>query len=191
ADVLLMPPVPDAAFEALKTAVRTGRIPRSRLDESVRRILRAKARLGLHRERLVPLEGLNSKFGLPDWSQAAQEMSDRGVTLLRDTTRQLPLDATRPTRALLVVIAGDPNPYLIERFPNSSTWLAVFGNSDVSQRSAARALFGQVAISGRLPVGIPGVEGGGLKAGEGLAVPANPMRLWPASDSVKARLKPV
>src|SRR2546426_6141650 len=111
ADVLLMPPVPDAAFEALKTAVRTGRIPRSRLDESVRRILRAKARLGLHRERLVPLEGLNAKFGLPDWSQAAQEMSDRGVTLLRDTTRQLPLDATRPTRALLVVIAGDPDPY--------------------------------------------------------------------------------
>jgi len=276
ADVLLMPPVPDAAFEALKTAVRTGRIPRSRLDESVRRILRAKARLGLHRERLVPLEGLNAKFGLPDWSQAAQEMSDRGVTLLRDTTRQLPLDATRPARALLVVIAGDPdpypgadledeirprvdslqvvradtrfarvsaihipppetydvaiaalfvrvvdrkgtiglpedqsallnqlfasgkpvvvvgfgNPYLIERFPNSTTWLAVFGNSDVSQRSAARALFGQVAISGRLPVGIPGLEGGGLKAGEGLAVPANPMRLWPASDSVKARLKP-
>src|SRR5437899_11423222 len=38
-------------------------------------------------------------------------MSDRGVTLLRDTTRQLPLDATRPTRALLVVIAGDPDPY--------------------------------------------------------------------------------
>src|SRR3989449_3838242 len=277
ADVLLMPPVPDAAFEALKTAVRTGRIPRSRLDESVRRILRAKARLGLHRERLVPLEGLNAKFGLPDWSQAAQEMSDRGVTLLRDTTRQLPLDATRPARALLVVIAGDPdpypgadledeirprvdslqvvradtrfarvsavhipppetydvaiaalfvrvvdrkgtvglpedqsallnqlfasgkpvvvvgfgNPYLIEQFPNSKTWLAVFGNSDVSQRSAARALFGQVAISGRLPVGIPGVEGGGLKAGAGLAVPANPMRLWPAPDSVKARLKPV
>src|SRR2546422_7736768 len=50
ADVLLMPPVPDAAFEALKTAVRTGRIPRSRLDESVRRILRAKARLGLRSE---------------------------------------------------------------------------------------------------------------------------------------------
>src|SRR2546428_4311993 len=74
ADVLLMPPVPDAAFEALKTTVRPGRIPRYRLDESVRRILRAKARLGLHRERLVPLEGLNAKFGLPDWSQAAQEM---------------------------------------------------------------------------------------------------------------------
>src|SRR5205807_3074140 len=52
-DALLMPPVPDAAFEALEGAVKSGRISKRRLDESVRRILQAKARLGLNKNRLV------------------------------------------------------------------------------------------------------------------------------------------
>src|SRR6266852_1352976 len=47
ADALLMPPVPDAAFEGLQGAARSGRISQARLDASVRRILQAKARLGL------------------------------------------------------------------------------------------------------------------------------------------------
>jgi len=50
ADALLMPPVPDAAFEALQVAVKSGRISGERLDASVRRILEAKARLGLDKD---------------------------------------------------------------------------------------------------------------------------------------------
>src|ERR1700674_842147 len=45
ADALLMPPVPDAAYEALLSAVYSGQISQERLDASVRRILEAKARL--------------------------------------------------------------------------------------------------------------------------------------------------
>jgi beta-N-acetylhexosaminidase len=61
ADTVLMPPVPDAAFEALQTAVKSGRISRERLDASVRRILQAKARLGLHKERLVDVNAINER----------------------------------------------------------------------------------------------------------------------------------
>src|ERR1700738_3743661 len=39
ADALLMPPVPEAAFEALRAAVKSKRVSRERLDASVRRIL--------------------------------------------------------------------------------------------------------------------------------------------------------
>ena len=63
ADALLMPPVPDAAFESLQVAVKSGRISRARLDASVRRILQAKARLGLNQKRLVDLNAINQKFG--------------------------------------------------------------------------------------------------------------------------------
>src|SRR5262249_16797954 len=111
ADALLMPPVPEAAFEALQQAVRSGRISKERLDESVRRILRAKARLGLHQNRLVGLKGINQKFGSAVWQKEAQEISDRGVTLLRDTARRLPVDETRPSRALLLAFYADPEPY--------------------------------------------------------------------------------
>src|SRR5579864_5916309 len=110
-DCVLMSPVPDAAFEALQGAVKSGRISKERLDESVRRILQAKARLGLNISRLVDLNALNHKFGSIAWQKEAQEISDRGVTLLRDTPHRLPLDGTKPSRALLLAFYADPEPY--------------------------------------------------------------------------------
>jgi beta-N-acetylhexosaminidase len=111
ADCLLMPPVPDAAFEALQAAVKSGRISKERLDASVRRILRAKARLGLNTNRFVDVNALNKKFGSAAWQKEAQEISDRGVTLLRDTPHRLPLDGTKTSRALLLAFYADPEPY--------------------------------------------------------------------------------
>jgi len=111
ADALLMPPVPDAAFEALQAAVKSGRISKARLDASVRRILQAKARLGLQKNRLVDVNAINQKFGSVAWQNEAQKISDRGVTLLRDTPKRLPLDGTKPSRALLLAMYADPEPY--------------------------------------------------------------------------------
>src|SRR6266700_3841010 len=111
ADCLLMSPVPDAAFEALQHAVKSRRISRERLDASVRRILEAKARLGLNKKRLVDVNAINEHFGETAWQKQAQEISDRGVTLLRDTPRRLPLDGTKPSRALLLAFYADPEPY--------------------------------------------------------------------------------
>ncbi len=111
ADALLMPPVPDAAFEGLQAAVRSGRISIERLDASVRRILEAKARLGLDKNRLVDINAINQKLGSVAWQAQAQEISDRGITLLRDAPRLLPLDGTKPTRALLLAFYADPEPY--------------------------------------------------------------------------------
>jgi CubicO group peptidase (beta-lactamase class C family) len=111
ADALLMPPVPDAAFEALQAAVKSGRISRERLDASVRRILQAKARLGLNKNRLVDVNALNQKFGSVAWQAEAQKISDRGVTLLRDTPHRLPLDGTKASRALVLAFYADPEPY--------------------------------------------------------------------------------
>jgi beta-N-acetylhexosaminidase len=111
ADALLMPPVPDAAFEGLQNAVKSGRISRERLDASVRRILQAKAKLGLDKTRLVDIDAINQKFGRTAWQAEAQDISDRGITLLRDIPHRLPLDATKPARALLLAFYADPEPY--------------------------------------------------------------------------------
>src|SRR5947207_2853904 len=110
-DCLLMPPVPDAAFEALQAAVKSGRISKERLDASVQRILQAKARLGLNANRLVDVNAVNKKFGSAAWQKEAQDISDRGVTLFRDTPHRLPLDGTKPSRALLLAFYADPEPY--------------------------------------------------------------------------------
>src|SRR5262249_46270012 len=141
ADALLMPPVPDAAYQALREAVNSGRIPVDRLDGWVRRILQAKARLGLERNRLVDVNAINQKFGSAAWQIEAQSISDRGVTLLRDTPHRLPLDGTKPARALLLAFYADPEPYpgedlereLRSRFDSLTTLRADtrFVNADV------------------------------------------------------------
>lgn len=111
ADVLLMPPYPDAALEGLEEAVKSGRLPIERVDESVRRILEAKARLGLDKNRFVDVAKLNEKFALPAYDEAAEKIAARGVTLLRDTPKILPLDAAKPLRVLLVSLSADPDGY--------------------------------------------------------------------------------
>jgi CubicO group peptidase (beta-lactamase class C family) len=71
----------------------------------------------------------------------------------------------RPT---LVVSLG--NPYLISSFPEVGTYLVAWGSREVSQRAAARALVGEAAISGTLPISIPPLHA----FGEGLRRPAVP-----------------
>jgi beta-N-acetylhexosaminidase len=146
-DAVLMSP-PDAAFEALQAAVKSGRISKARLDSSVRRILQAKARLGLHSNRLVDVNALNQKFASIAWQKEAQEISDRGVTLLRDTPHRLPLDATKSSRALLLALYADPEPYpgedlereLRARFDSLTTLRAdtrLIGNAGILETAAA------------------------------------------------------
>src|SRR6202163_1607338 len=122
ADVLLVPPVLDAALQAVHEAVASGRIPMSRLDEAVTRVLRAKAKLGLNKVNLVDLDALAHSFDRPEFARAALDIADRGVTLLRDDQHILPLDSTRPTRILLVGISGDNDPYPAGNLENEIRW---------------------------------------------------------------------
>lgn len=62
------------------------------------------------------------------------------------------------------------NPYLLRDFPNVSSYLATFSTSATSELAAARAVMGEIPISGRMPVSIPGVA----NVGAGLDVPAKP-----------------
>jgi beta-N-acetylhexosaminidase len=73
------------------TAVRSGEIPQSRLDESVLRILKLKASLGLHKARLVDLSTLDAAIGQPQNITAGQRMADDAVTLVRQNQAVLPL----------------------------------------------------------------------------------------------------
>ena len=59
----------------------------------------------------MDLNALNAKFGSVAWQAESQDISDRGITLLRDTPHRLPLDGTKPARALLVSLYADPEPY--------------------------------------------------------------------------------
>jgi beta-N-acetylhexosaminidase len=72
---------------------------------------------------------------------------------------------TASTHPLVLTTFG--NPYVLMQFPEVSTYVVAWGQWDVLQRAAARALTGQVGITGRLPIAIPPLH----KLGEGLQIP--------------------
>jgi len=105
ADVLLQPDDVDATIDAVAAAVRSGRLPAARLDEAVGRILRAKQRVGLDRRRLVPLDEVDRRVGLPEHQALARRVAERSLVLLRDSAGLLLLPAG--ARVTLLVMA-DP-----------------------------------------------------------------------------------
>jgi beta-N-acetylhexosaminidase len=65
-DVIMIPTDLDGAFHAILGAVKSGEISESRIDESVRKILRMKARVGLDKNRFVDLDHVQERVSRPD-----------------------------------------------------------------------------------------------------------------------------
>jgi beta-N-acetylhexosaminidase len=255
ADVLLMPSDPEAAINAVMAALKSGRISQKRLEESVMRILSAKAHVGLASKRLVDLEDIQSVVDAPESNAVAQLFCDRAVTLVRNENGMVPLKsvaagstaffllaesrssvegqafaselrrhapgaavfqvdssmsaadleaaqlraapasryvvaafasvaAYRGTAALggefpqlvqnlvatkkPVALVALGNPYLLRNFPEVAAYMTTYSSVPPSEISAVKALFGEIAIGGRLPVTIPGFA----KYGEGISIPA-------------------
>ena len=271
-DVLLIPPDLDAADRAMIAAVRSGEISQSRLDESVLKILKTKASLGLHKAKLVDISALDRTVGSPEHIAVGQQIADAGITLVRQNGAVLPLKKTGTIPAglpyqsgvevrnrLVVIVFSDDvrleagrmlerqikfrvpdanviytdpdlammmasnivaavqqsekvvvavyaaptagkvvqtntgarnsvslpepstdllrrilkaggqktvvlamgNPYLAKDFLEVQNYLCTFSAAPVSEVSAAKALFGEMAIQGRLPVTIPGIAARG------------------------------
>ena len=93
ADVLLMPPDPKAAAEAVLEAVDSGRLSRARLGWAVMRMLRCKARLGLLGEdQAGPADDWRQRVNTPAGRALADDIAARGITVVRDDEDLLPLD---------------------------------------------------------------------------------------------------
>jgi beta-N-acetylhexosaminidase len=111
-DVLLKPKDPVAVINGTVEAVKSGRIAESRIDHSVLKILTLKARLGLHKNRLVDEDQVNKLVGIPAHLAVAQEAADRSVTLIKNEG-VLPLNAAEMKNIVHVCIQkydDDPSP---------------------------------------------------------------------------------
>jgi beta-N-acetylhexosaminidase len=251
-DMLLLPPKPKEVIQALIHAVRSGEIQESRIDASVKRILEAKARLGLHQKKLVDVGTLDRKIGIRDYLDQAEKTFDSSMTLVKNEGEVVPLSSgfqemavfalssdpggyfagrafiremknrvpravefyaepstgdefiaeavekvkgaevmviglfsrlrsgkgsvgldLRQVQLIKELAAGDQHvvvisfgsPYFLRHFTDVDVYLCAYRYADESQRSAVKALFGEIDIVGKLPVSIPGVYpiGHGLK----------------------------
>jgi beta-N-acetylhexosaminidase len=279
-DMLLIPADIDSAYSGVLNAVRSGEISESRIDQSVLKVLRVKASVGLNKARLVDLDAVNQIIAKPENLLTAQKIADRAITLVRDNRQVLPLQcsakgtnpaasayqSTEDTRgrdlvlifsddsrsesgrlldaevrqripdarviyldprtavglttpvmsavdmaqkiivaiyevpvsgkvvrgkpgdnsmavqsasatllenvlqaaAAKTVVASMGSPYIVSQFPEIQTYLCAYSNMKVSEISAVKAMFGEIPLTGRLPVTIPNIAA----RGAGVIAPA-------------------
>ncbi len=140
-DMLIIPSDLDGAYNGLLQAVRNGEIPESRIDESVLKILRAKASVGLNKAKLVDISAVNEIVASPSSMAVAQQIADSAVTLVRDNHQVLPLEAAPQGTN------DAPTPYQVPGNTHNRTLLLIF--SDDSRTDSGRLLDQQVRM--RIP----------------------------------------
>ena len=101
-DVILMPSDPVKAWETILKAAKEGRLKEDRINESVRRILEAKTRVGLHHDRFIDIKTLNALVGTSENHQKAKELAHDSLTLVRHVPETLPLSKTKSTAVILM-----------------------------------------------------------------------------------------
>jgi beta-N-acetylhexosaminidase len=98
-DLLLIPTDLGASVDAMLKAVESGEISRERLDRSVRKILKAKASLGLNNSRTVDMNAIATEVGKPENIAFGQQVADSAITLVRENGKVLPLKSHGTTKA--------------------------------------------------------------------------------------------
>jgi beta-N-acetylhexosaminidase len=132
-DQLLLPPEPVKVIAYLAAAVRDGRLPAARLDESVRRVLEAKAALGLPRDRFVRTAALRRVVASRPHLDLAVEAYERSATLVLNEGGMLPLAPSRPDSLAVVSLSSDLGDYyagqafitaLRKKYPGAAAFFA-------------------------------------------------------------------
>ncbi len=61
------------------------------------------------------------------------------------------------SRRMKVVAISFGNPYLLQSFPELRTYVVAYGDMPSLQQAAARALAGEIDVTGKLPISLPGL----------------------------------
>jgi beta-N-acetylhexosaminidase len=85
---------------------------------------------------------------------AFADISDGGAPLPGNLGPFIEKLTNSPTPVVFVSVGS--NPYLLSQFPKVAAYLATFSLTPPSETAAVKALFGEIPITGHLPVSIPG-----------------------------------
>jgi beta-N-acetylhexosaminidase len=251
-DVVLMPPDPIEAIDAIVAAVNMGEISEERINYSVRKVLQTKQWVGLDSEKLIDVNNIFNVIGKEEHWNTAKKLAAKSITLVKDDNNLIPLSGSAnikyahisvldtrfggadnyfirqlreripniTTKTLVqgsssddykdalasagdadfillsvylkvrayegtlgleagqsefvnellklnkpVVLMSHGNPYILAAIPGVKTYLCNYGDTEVSEAALAEAIFGEIDITGKLPISLPDTE---YKAGDQL-----------------------
>ncbi|MEP7213198.1 MAG: glycoside hydrolase family 3 N-terminal domain-containing protein [Acidobacteriota bacterium] len=171
-DILEKPADVDAMIKGLKDAVKSGRIPEAKLNESVRKQLAWKYELGLVKQKITPIDQIDRSVAGAGSAALTDEIAEKAITLVRNDQDLVPLK-----RGTKVVVLGISNGFdgpgtmnsLIRTLAQNGvrpTPVYLQENSTAEQVAAARkavseadvviaGLYGRVRSGAKNSVGIP------------------------------------
>lgn len=171
-DLLEKPSDPDAMIAGLLAAVKSGRIPQERLNDSVRRILAWKSAVGLFDNRITNIDAMDRIISGPESLALTNEVAAKAITLVRNDANALPLDRSKKI-VVLGLSNGFDGPETMASFVSTlrssglrSSSFYLQENSLTEQAQAARSaaseadivivgLYGRVRSGAKNSVGVP------------------------------------
>ncbi len=111
------------------------------------------------------------------YSVSVRAQSGKGSVALPPMGARLAEELSKVKAPVIVISFG--NPYLLTAMPTAPTYIAAYSPYPVSQRAAARALMGEIDITGKLPVTLPGL----YPRGHGLEIKGKPVRVSSGSKT--------
>jgi beta-N-acetylhexosaminidase len=114
----------------------------------------------------LPLAALQATAG--DMTACSAIVAASFASVSADLKDVKPFLTLLSTGSAPLVLVPFENPYLLSNVPNASAFLTTFSSSLPSEIAAVKALFGEIAITGRTPVSIPGFA----QLGDGVQLPA-------------------
>lgn len=108
-DVILKPSSADAPIRGLREAVKSGRITEERINQSVRKILAWKYKLGLEKKQFTPLDSIDRIVASQETQNLSDEIARGAITLVKNDGNALPLKAGQKVLALCITNGEDRN----------------------------------------------------------------------------------
>ena len=100
-----MPSDVPGTIDAVVAGVQAGRYDEQRINASVRRLLELKRQFGLDRARFVDLDSARTIVGDTSHTALSRRVAERGVVLVKDSLRMVPLTGGRSARVLSITYA--------------------------------------------------------------------------------------
>lgn len=136
-DLILFPPDEEIAVDALNSAALRGKISKSRIDHSLRKLLSAKRWLKIDENRLVDLNNIPKYVSTNEHLKLAQTIADKSITLVKNEKEIIPLNKSKYPKIFWITITeglGNESEIffqslLKDKFPDSMQAL-VHGETD-------------------------------------------------------------
>ncbi len=106
-DILEKPADVDLTIKGLRNAVNSGRISENRLNESVRRIMAWKHEIGLMKNKITPIESIDSILSSKESRQLGVEIAQNAITLVKHENKLLPLQKDKKVAVLCITNGED------------------------------------------------------------------------------------